>query len=232
MTEPTQPHRPSGDPAPSRYREPIGDRAPSRDPEPIGADAMIIGLQQAHARLFERLSGLTDDVAGRPSLLPGWTVAHVMAHVARNADSVVRRLEGAARGEIVDQYPGGARARAAEIEASAGMPAAALVDDVRTTGLAVEQVASRLTVDAWSRLTRSLDGRLLTAATVLGGRVREVELHHADLGLGYEPGDWPADFVQDLLRDALHELPARTDPAVLVAWITGRGPAPVLPPWR
>ncbi len=42
-----------------------------------------------------------------PSLLPEWSDGHVLTHLARNADSVVRRMEGAARGELVDQYPGG-----------------------------------------------------------------------------------------------------------------------------
>ena len=59
-------------------------------------------LKQVHAaqqRLLERLRDLTDDVARQPSLLPGWSVANVLAHLARNADSVVRRLEGSARAD-------------------------------------------------------------------------------------------------------------------------------------
>ena len=30
-------------------------------------------------------------------------------------------------------------------------------------------------------------------------RRREVEIHHADLGAGYGPADWPADFCTELL---------------------------------
>src|SRR5919206_1227017 len=84
----------------------------------------------SHGRVVSTLSGLTDTAARRPSLLPGWTVGHVATHLARNADSHVRLLEAARRGEVADQYPGGAAQREAEIEAGAGRPAAELVADV------------------------------------------------------------------------------------------------------
>lgn len=40
-----------------------------------------------------------------------------MTHLARNADSFVRLLEGAARGEVAAQYPGGSAQRNGEIDA-------------------------------------------------------------------------------------------------------------------
>jgi maleylpyruvate isomerase len=192
-------------------------------------------VERVHAaqhRLLVRVQDLTDEIAGRPSLLPGWRVAHVLAHVARNADSVVRRLEGAAQDRIVDQYPGGSEGRAAEIEAGARLSAAELVADVRASGLAVEQAATALPEAAWGRLTRSVDGELITAAEVMTSRFREVEVHHVDLGLGYHPSDWPAEFVTQELAAELPKLPGRADPAQLLVWLTGRGAAPALTPWR
>src|SRR5258708_2431063 len=50
--------------------------------------------------LNARLVGLTDDEARRPSLLPGWTVGHVLTHIARNADGLARMFTGAQRGEV------------------------------------------------------------------------------------------------------------------------------------
>lgn len=188
-------------------------------------------LHHAHTRLLHRLEGLTDDVARHPSPLPDWTVGHVLSHLARNADSVVRRFEGAARGEVVDQYPGGAAEREAEIEAGAHASASELVADVRASGHAVEQVAASLPDDAWERLSRSVSGNLVPIKSVLVDRIREVEVHHVDLGLGYQPSDWPADFVQDVLAIELPKLPGRTDQTGLLAWLTGRGPAPTLEPW-
>ena len=68
----------------------------------------------------------------------------MLTHVARNADSVVRRLEGAARGELLDQYAGGLEQRRADIEAGAGRPAAELVADVVATSAAVARVMAEL----------------------------------------------------------------------------------------
>ena len=90
----------------------------------------LAGMRSAQRVLLERLEGLDDTTARRPSRLPAWTVGHVLTHIARNGDSLAWRLEGSARGEVVDQYPGGAPARAEAIEAGAGRPAAELLADI------------------------------------------------------------------------------------------------------
>ena len=64
---------------------------------------------------------------------PGWTVGHVLTHLARNADSIVAGAAAAERGEVVDRYEGGGAGRDAEIEAGCGRPAAEQVADVRRT---------------------------------------------------------------------------------------------------
>ena len=91
----------------------------------------IDGCQAAHSRLAAAIDDLPDAVVRQPSLLPDWTVGHVLTHLARNAEAMVRRIEAATRGELIDQYPGGARGRAAEIEAGADRPAHELITDVR-----------------------------------------------------------------------------------------------------
>jgi len=188
-------------------------------------------LHAAHLRLDERIGGLSDDDLLQPCLLPGWSIGHLLNHVARNADSVVRRLEGAARDEIVDQYPGGPDGRAAEIEAGAGAPAGELIADVQLSSRAVERTALSLPEEAWERLGRTVDGVLLPVSGLLAGRLKEVEIHHVDLGLGYTPADWPGDFVQDRLALELAALPRRAGAADLLAWLIGRAPAPALSPW-
>src|SRR5579883_2263142 len=97
----------------------------------------LVALSGSTARLLETIDGLTDDDARRPSLLPGWSVGHVLTHIARNADGNRRMAEGAARGESLAQYPHGAAGRAADIEAGAGRPAADLIADVRDSAAAL-----------------------------------------------------------------------------------------------
>ena len=191
----------------------------------------IDGCAAAHARLHATVAGLADDTVRRPSRLPGWTVGHVLTHLARNADSVVRRLDGAARGEVVDQYPGGAEGRTQEIDVGAGRSRDELVADVLAADAAVETTIATLAEEAWSNGTRSLGGEVVPASDVVFSRWREVEVHHVDLGLGYEPADWPAGLVTRWLPRAVAGLAQRSDDHELLAWILDRGPAPELRPW-
>src|ERR1700738_4328828 len=115
----------------------------------------VAGAQQ---RFVAAIEDLDDDAARRPSRLPGWTVAHVLTHMARNADSHRRRADGAVRGEIVEQYPGGFAGRAAEIEAGAGRPAAELIADVRSSAEQMEASFWAVPAVAWSRPTLDVGG--------------------------------------------------------------------------
>jgi maleylpyruvate isomerase len=192
----------------------------------------LAGMRAAHTAVEARLSDLDDAVARRPSRLPGWSVGHLVTHLARNADSVTRRLHGVARGQVVDQYAGGAAGRAAEIEAGAGRPAVDLVDDLVAAHARLDAAVAALGKDAWEAPTRSVDGTLHPARDLPRGRWREVEVHHVDLGLGYEPDDWPDAFVTRILPYALADVGRRlpglagVDPRTVVAWSFGRGEPP------
>jgi maleylpyruvate isomerase len=143
----------------------------------------------------------SDGWARQPSLLPGWTRGHVLTHLARNADAMTRTLAGTARGEMVPGY-GGEEARAADIEAGAGRPAAELVADVADSAERLEQTWSRLGDADWQREAVTRAGPV-PAVRLIGMRWREVEIHRVDLADGYGPGDWPASFVAPLLPSLL-----------------------------
>jgi maleylpyruvate isomerase len=203
--------------------------------------ADIAGCRAAHRRLAATMVDVTDEVARRPSLLPAWSVGHVLTHLARNADSVVRRLEGAVRDEVVDQYAGGHAGRAAAIDAGAGRRASELVEDVLVSAAAVDAACATLPEEAWARYGRAVSGAVLPVDTLPFSRWREVEVHHADLGLGFTYRDWSDGFVAEELPRALEALPARLrDGAArrqLCAWLVDRGPVPepgslALDPWE
>ena len=103
----------------------------------------------AHARLVAHLATLTDAQAAQPSLLPGWSIGHVLTHLARNADSHVGVLQAANEGRAAAQYPGGLEQRNADIEAGQGRPAAALVADVIESNGRLEAAWSAMTADGW-----------------------------------------------------------------------------------
>jgi maleylpyruvate isomerase len=190
---------------------------------------LVAGCVAAHAALGSSLDDISDDVARRPSHLPGWSVGHVLTHIARNADSVVWRLEGAARGEQRDQYPGGVEQRRDDIEAGAGRPASDLVLDVRRTSAAVERTMADLPAAAWDAPSRTSRGVVESSRDAVLSRWREVVVHHGDLGLA--PVPLPPELVEVWLPRELPRLAERSDPAELLSWIIGRGDPPVLAPW-
>lgn len=147
----------------------------------------VEGATAAHQRLLQDLQpsddgGLRDEMVGQPSLLPGWSVGHVLAHLAHNAHSLVRLIEGAERGDIVDQYPGGAEQRVMDIERDAHASAQEHIDRLRQSVYALEAAWFSASV-AWSGHGRTPTGVLVPIAEVPLRRWREAEVHRGDLGL-------------------------------------------------
>lgn len=152
------------------------------------------------------LDDLTDAQAAEPSRLPGWTRAEVVTHLARNADGMRSMVEAAIRGEVGQMYPS-AEARAAGIAAGRGAGAATLRADLRAAHDSLADAWRALPADAWERTGRASVTRSMRDFVWV--RRREVEVHHVDLDLGYEPSDWPVGFVADALAEVLAGLPQR-----------------------
>ena len=203
-------------------------------------------VRGAQLRFDTAVEGVDDLTIRRPSLLPGWTVAHVLAHVARNADSHIRRAEAAKRGETVDQYVGGFEGREREITSTAGLGAVDLVRSVRESGRRLEETWRRVPDEAWNVATRDVGGRERALRELPGRRWQELEVHVVDLGLGVTHEAWPGDFVSvwlPRLRGGFGaRLPAGArapSPGTLterdeLAWLYGRfarEDLPVLAPW-
>jgi maleylpyruvate isomerase len=191
----------------------------------------VEGCRLSHAALVTALAGLTDEQARGPSLLPGWSIGHVLTHIARNADSVVRRLGAAREGRLVEQYVGGREGRDREIEEGAGRPAGRLVEDVRRSAAEADRVLAAYPQDLWDQPTLHVSGRQEPAWSVVFARWREVEVHHVDLGFGYRLQDWPGELVDHYLPGMVEALTGRADARELWAWLMGRAHAPELGPW-
>ena len=197
----------------------------------------IARVADAHGRFLAAVSELTDDDVRRPSLLPDWSLGHLLTHVARNADSHLRRTDAALRGEVVDQYPGGFEARAAEIEAGAGRPALELLADVASTCTAVDEAWRDVPAPAWDAVSRDVSGRERALSELPSRRWQEVEVHLVDLDIGITHRDWSDDFVEDWLP-RLRRFAGSTepfdDPRDELAWLFGRlkrDDLPTPPPW-
>jgi len=138
---------------------------------------------------------MSDEQWRQPSLLPGWTRAHVVAHLTLNAEGLSGAVEGVHEGRPVPMYASDS-ARDTDIAELATAPTSVLRDrflgSTTVIGEWVEELADNL---ADSIVERTPGGRSFEAGEVGLMRTREVEIHHADLGLDYTAADWPADFV-------------------------------------
>jgi maleylpyruvate isomerase len=168
-------------------------------------------VDRATQRFLDSAADLTDASLAEPSLLPGWTRAHVMAHVARNADSLINLLNWARTGVETRQYASPDE-REAGIAAGAKLPIAELRTDVRQASERFAQACADMPADAWAAVLDDAG----PAAKVVWRRLREVEVHHVDLAAGYTWRDWPEAFSHRLLHDLIGVLRGGEPPA---AWL-------------
>jgi maleylpyruvate isomerase len=192
-------------------------------------------IDQATQRLLDVARIITEPDLRAPSLLPGWTRAHVLAHVARSGDAMRNLLAGARSGQSRPAYAS-AQAREAGIETGARMSAKDLADDLATSAMAFRAVARQLSDDAWRFPVRVLDSPPFPAADLLARRLVEVELHHCDLGAGYGAADWPAAFAElelaEPMRSQREDRLKYPHPSELPALRPPRPPAPYQPHQR
>lgn len=190
----------------------------------------------AEERLATTAAVLSDEDVRAPSRLPGWTVGHVLTHLARNADGHARRVSGALRGESLGKYAGGADQRRAEVEGGAHRPAAEILADLLASQARLRQLFDVAEAQGWPH-GDFLGGEAYCVTACPAHRLREVEMHHVDLALSYTPADWPEEYIAWDLEVVLDTVPGRLSPEgrqTFLAWVAGRGPVDqswALSPW-
>ncbi|MDI9885418.1 maleylpyruvate isomerase family mycothiol-dependent enzyme [Streptomyces sp. HNM0645] len=185
--------------------------------------ADLDSVREATERLLNAAAALDNAAVAGSSRLPGWSRGHVLAHLARNADALVNVLEGR------PMYAS-AETREADIERDAPRPLPDQLDDVRESG---ERFLAAATADAdWSRTLELRNGVKDAASRIPFRRLIEVELHHVDLGIGYELEDLPAGFTERETGFLAERFDGHKDvPPTTVAddcgrtWTTGGGAA-------
>lgn len=221
----------------------VGTNHPIGHPESAETVGPVTAATQRLVRTAERLD---DDTIRRPSLCPGWTRAHVLAHVARNADALNNLLTWASTGVETPMYES-AEARTAGIKAGASRPLDELVADVNESAARFGAAIAQVPEEGWEFQVRTgpgANGSAIPARRVVWLRLREVEIHHVDLAAGYSPADWPPQFVARALREVLRSIGRRDDVSPFTIIVDGspervgaggstvvRGVAPALLAW-
>ncbi|MFD9596672.1 maleylpyruvate isomerase family mycothiol-dependent enzyme [Kitasatospora sp. NPDC059973] len=158
------------------------------------ADERLRLVATSTGHLLHTVAGLKPEALAEPSALPGWTRGHVLAHLARNADSLVNLLDGARTATDIPQYPSD-EARDQGIEDGAGRPLDVQLDDLRDSDERFTAAAGALQPGAWTASVRHRTGYVFPAADIPWKRLMEVEYHHVDLAAGYSPAHWPELFA-------------------------------------
>ncbi|MGY1742096.1 MULTISPECIES: maleylpyruvate isomerase family mycothiol-dependent enzyme [unclassified Blastococcus] len=140
-----------------------------------------------------------EEYAG-PSLLPDWDRAHVLAHIAGNADALTNLLTWARTGVETPMYAS-PEARDAEIARRAALPPAQLEEELLGSTRRLADAVTGMPEQAWAADVRTFQGRTVPATEVLWIRAREVWVHAVDLDAGVGFADVPADVLAALVDE-------------------------------
>lgn len=178
--------------------------------------AQLLLVRRGTAFWSRKVNELTDDELDGPSLLPGWSRRHVIAHVGYNARALTRLVQWANTGVETAMYSS-PQARNQEIAYGATLPARALrhLNDHASVSLNVEW---RDTPEAaWSHEVRTAQGRTVPATETVWMRNREVWIHAVDLDNGARFSDVPAEVLTRLLSDIVGNWAAKDkDPGLRI----------------
>lgn len=176
---------------------------------------------------LDAVGALTEPDYDAPSLLPGWTRRHLVAHVAANADALGNLVHWAATGEPTPMYAS-PEERAAGIARGATMTGPELSGWLARSCADLRTAMDALTGDRWRAEVTTAQGRAVPAAEVPWLRARETLVHAVDLDRGIAFADLPGDFLDALAADiaAKRGLDAAAlpdgPPAEVAAWLAGR----------
>lgn len=169
--------------------------------DPILAAELLLA-RRGQAFFARKLNELRDSELSAASLVPGWSRAHVVAHVGYHARAIARLIEGAATGVHIPMYESPGQAEQ-EISFGATLPAEALRNLVAHAAVHLNVEWRDLPEAAWDTPVLLDSDRLVPAAATVWIRAREVWTRAIDLGNGANAGDLP--------RTVRHRLDADPD---------------------
>ncbi|WP_438387263.1 maleylpyruvate isomerase family mycothiol-dependent enzyme [Actinopolyspora saharensis] len=171
---------------------------------------LLAAVQGATNTLLETVGAMDEVSVHAPSSLPGWSRAHVISHLARNADGCVNLLTWARTGVEHPMYPSAAD-RDADIAEGSHRNHRLLFEDLAASSDRFFEAARTLPQEAWHSLVASVPGNPVPAHEVLRNRLLEVRVHMIDLDHGFGFEDMPRGDLERLLNDAVRQLGGRTD---------------------
>jgi maleylpyruvate isomerase len=169
----------------------------------VDREAASALLVDASSRLVRTVDGFHGDDWNAPSLLPEWSRAHVVAHLALNAEGIARALHAVVADEADDgprtMYDSDEKRDSDILDLAASEPSE-IRDRLLAGTTMLDEAIAAIPDAAWETpLERTPGGRVIRARAFPGMRLTEVEIHHVDLGSSYTTADWSTTFARLLL---------------------------------
>ncbi|MCX5563535.1 maleylpyruvate isomerase family mycothiol-dependent enzyme [Streptomyces sp. NBC_00038] len=157
-------------------------------------------MREGTELLIHATARLDEAAYAAPSLLPGWSRKHVVAHVAANADALANLVHWASTGTPTPMYAS-PEERATGIREGARQPGTRLTEWLRLSSDALEKAMDELDDNQWASRVLTAQGRTVAATEIPWLRSREVWVHAVDLGSGIDFAALPTDFLTALCDD-------------------------------
>ncbi len=162
-----------------------------------------------------QVSTFSSEAIAAPSGLPGWSRAHVIAHVAANAEALRRLTHWASSGEERLMYAS-REARDAEIESGSALPSEELLEWLYTSDRQLIEELKALSPESWSALVVTAQGREVPALEILWMRSRETWIHGVDLAGSATFHEMPVSFLERLVFEVCSKFANPDRPTVHV----------------
>lgn len=167
------------------------------DPE-LAAGLVLARWGQSY--FSRKVNELGDGDFDAPSLVPGWSRRHVVAHVGLNARALTHLTEWAATGVETPMYDSVTQ-RDDDIEFSATLPVSALRNLSAHAAVHLNVEWRDLPEVAWTAEVLTAQGRRVPVSETVWMRTREVWIHAVDLDNGGSFDDFPPALLRALLVD-------------------------------
>lgn len=166
----------------------LGAGARYDSPEAPAEDLVL--ARRGTAYFARKLNELADRDLDAPSLVPGWTRRHLVAHVGYHARALTRLADWARTG-IETPMHASAEERDAEIELGATLPAQAMRHLFTHSAVHLNVVWRDLEDAHWDTVVSLLDGSAIRVRDLPMLRAREIWQCALDLGNGGAARDFP-----------------------------------------
>lgn len=147
------------------------------------AKTAIASIRPLTNQLEDLVQNLSNTATAAPSELPGWSRAHLITHLARNADAMLNLLTWARTGVEHKAYASDAD-RDADIEEGARRVSTALREDLSASAARLDDALAQFPAAGWTAEVTDRQERTIPAHQIPWMRVTELVVHTVDLGVG------------------------------------------------